>query len=65
MLKDIWLYHRRICLERKWSTKVLTFEEVVQLLKEVCVTNNENLIISYNSDDDSDGCFPLVSSIIS
>lgn len=29
------------------SKEVLTFEEVVLLLKEVCVTDKENLIISY------------------
>lgn len=32
MLKGTCLYHIRICLERKLSKEVLTFEEAVQLL---------------------------------
>lgn len=65
------LYHRKICLERKLSKEVLTFEEVVQLLEEVCMTDKQNLMISYSSDslDDMkityDGCFPLINNIIS
>lgn len=70
-LNRMWLYHKRIGLERKLSTKVLTFEEVVHLLKKVCVTDKENLMISYNGDgvDDRkstyDGCVPLVNMILS
>ena len=56
------MYERRICLERKLSKEVLKFEEVVRLLKEVYVTDKENLMISYTGDD---GCFPLVNNIIS
>lgn len=35
-LKRMWLHHKRICLERKLSTKVFRIEEVVELLKEGC-----------------------------
>lgn len=44
---------------------------MVQLLEEVCVTNKENLMISYSSDSLNDtkstydGCFPFVNNIIS
>lgn len=38
LLKRMWLYHKMISLERKVSTIFLIFEQVVQLLKEVCVT---------------------------
>ena len=54
MLKGIWLLK-----------EVLTFDEVVQLQKEVCVIDKENLMISYNSEDNIDGCFPLVNDMIS
>lgn len=49
----------------------MTFEEVVQLLEEVCVADKENLMISYivDSVDENkssyDGYFPLVNNVIS
>lgn len=53
MLKGIWL-----------SKEVLIFEEMVHLLREICVTDKENSMISYTGDDDSDKCFPLVYNIM-
>lgn len=34
-------------------------------MKEVSMIDKENLMISYNSEDNSDGCFPLVNNMIS
>ncbi|CAI8618248.1 unnamed protein product [Vicia faba] len=39
MMNGICLYYRSIGIQNKMSIKVLTFEEVVQLLKEVRVTD--------------------------
>lgn len=50
ILKGIWL-----------SKEDLTIKEVVQLLKEVCVTYKEKLMLSYTSDK----CFPIGISIMS
>lgn len=49
MLKGIWLYHKRTSLERKLSKEVWIFEEVIQLLKEVCLIDKQNLMIIYTS----------------
>lgn len=43
ILKGIWL-----------SKKVWTFEKVFQQLKEVCMKDKENLMISFNGNDDND-----------
>ena len=51
-LKWKYLCHKRITLERKLSKEALTFEEVVQLMKDVIVKNNENIMIFHIYVDD-------------
>lgn len=45
--KGLCLYYRRIDLERNLSIKELTFQEELQLLKEVCIINKDNLMLNY------------------
>lgn len=37
LLKRMWLCHKKICLEKEMTKGVLTFKEMLQLLKEVSV----------------------------
>ncbi|CAI8594408.1 unnamed protein product [Vicia faba] len=69
MLEEMCLYLKRIGLERKMSIEVLTFEEVVERLEKLWVTDMNNLVMS-NSNDNVDNnkssldqCLPPINNI--
>lgn len=65
LLKSLWLYHKRIYLEKEMSKGVLTSNEMLQLLKEVYVTDHEFIMSShkYNRKSTFDRC-PLITNNI-
>lgn len=61
------LYHKRICLKKEMTKEVLTFKEMLQLLKEVFVTNNEFIMLNHECNIMSTSSIfsPIANNIIS
>lgn len=67
LFKSMWRYHKWICLEKEMTKGVLTFKEILQLLKEVFVIHKEFIMLSHgcNRKSTSNRCFLTPNIIIS
>lgn len=66
LLKRMLRYHKRMCLEKEMTKGVLTFKEMLQLLKEVFGTGKELIMLNHkcNIKNTSNKCSLIANNII-
>lgn len=67
ILKRMWLYYKRTCLEKEMTKGVLTFNKMLHLLKEVFMTYMKFIMLSHkcNKMSTSNICYLISNNIIS